>query len=82
MMAVIRVYDESGNVIETQEHKGDFKRVVMPSVWHSSKNVIRIAGYATRSGLKSFGSIVLGGRKRLELCNRQAEMTIITLPQG
>jgi len=23
--AVIRVYDESGNVIETQEHKGDFK---------------------------------------------------------
>ena len=23
--AVIRVYDESGNVIETQEHAGDFK---------------------------------------------------------
>jgi hypothetical protein len=23
--AVIRVYDESGNVIETDEHKGDFK---------------------------------------------------------
>jgi hypothetical protein len=23
--AVIRVYDETGNVIETQEHKGDFK---------------------------------------------------------
>jgi len=23
--AGIRVYDESGNVIETQEHKGDFK---------------------------------------------------------
>jgi hypothetical protein len=23
--AVIRVYDESGNVIETYEHKGDFK---------------------------------------------------------
>jgi hypothetical protein len=22
---VIRVYDESGNVIETHEHKGDFK---------------------------------------------------------
>jgi hypothetical protein len=22
---VIRVYDESGNVIEAQEHKGDFK---------------------------------------------------------
>jgi hypothetical protein len=24
--AVIRVYDESGNVIETHEHKGDFKQ--------------------------------------------------------
>ena len=23
--AVIRVYDDAGNVIETQEHKGDFK---------------------------------------------------------
>ena len=23
--AVIRVYDESGNVIETHQHKGDFK---------------------------------------------------------
>jgi hypothetical protein len=23
--AVIRVYDEAGNVIETQEHTGDFK---------------------------------------------------------
>jgi hypothetical protein len=23
--AVIRVYDESGNVIETHDHKGDFK---------------------------------------------------------
>jgi hypothetical protein len=23
--AVIRVYDQSGNVIETHEHKGDFK---------------------------------------------------------
>jgi hypothetical protein len=23
--AVIRVYDQAGNVIETQEHKGDFK---------------------------------------------------------
>jgi hypothetical protein len=23
--AVIRVYDEAGNVVQTQEHKGDFK---------------------------------------------------------
>ena len=26
--AVIRVYDEAGNVIETHEHKGDFKEWV------------------------------------------------------
>jgi hypothetical protein len=25
MNAVIRVYDEAGNVIETREHAGDFK---------------------------------------------------------
>jgi hypothetical protein len=25
---VIRVYDEAGNVIETHEHKGEFKRAV------------------------------------------------------
>jgi hypothetical protein len=25
MMLVIRVYDAAGNVIETHEHKGDFK---------------------------------------------------------
>ena len=25
MMAVIRVYDDAGNVIETHEHKGEFK---------------------------------------------------------
>ncbi len=29
MMLVIRVYDESGNVIETQEHKGDFRAYEM-----------------------------------------------------
>ena len=26
--AVIRIYDEAGNVIETHEHKGQFKRMV------------------------------------------------------
>ena len=26
--AVIRVYDDAGSVIETQEHAGDFQRVV------------------------------------------------------
>jgi len=29
--AVIRVYDAAGNVIETHEHKGDFKGVAVPS---------------------------------------------------
>jgi hypothetical protein len=28
--AVIRVYDDSGNVIETHEHKGDFKELRVP----------------------------------------------------
>jgi hypothetical protein len=34
--AVIRVYDEAGNVIETHEHKGDFKEwwlLVTGSAW-------------------------------------------------
>jgi len=31
--AVIRVYDESGNVIETHEHKGDF---VQDNDWDSN----------------------------------------------
>jgi hypothetical protein len=30
---VIRVYDESGNVIETQEHKGDF---IQDNDWDSN----------------------------------------------
>jgi hypothetical protein len=29
--AVIRVYDEAGNVIETHEHVGDFKDAVIPA---------------------------------------------------
>jgi len=29
--AVIRVYDDSGNVIETHEHKSEFQRVVTDS---------------------------------------------------
>jgi len=30
MMAVIRVYDEAGNVIEPHEHAGDFKEFSEP----------------------------------------------------
>jgi hypothetical protein len=32
---VIRVYAESGNVIETHEHAGDFQRVVAAANWAS-----------------------------------------------
>jgi hypothetical protein len=32
---VIRVYDELGNVIETHEHKGDFKQW---SAWSETKS--------------------------------------------
>jgi hypothetical protein len=28
--AVIRVYDEAGNVIETHEHKGEFRMELLP----------------------------------------------------
>jgi hypothetical protein len=27
--AIIRVYDKTGNVIETHEHKGDFKELLI-----------------------------------------------------
>jgi len=30
--AVIRVYDDAGNVIETREHKGDFKKSLVDEV--------------------------------------------------
>jgi hypothetical protein len=30
--AVIRLYDDAGNVIETHEHKGEFKRAVSDQV--------------------------------------------------
>jgi hypothetical protein len=36
--AVIRVYNDAGNVIETHEHAGDFKRVVSDSVWDLERN--------------------------------------------
>jgi hypothetical protein len=31
--AVIRVYDSAGNVIETHEHKGDFKECSAPQLY-------------------------------------------------
>ena len=36
--AVIRVYDEAGNVIETHEHAGDFKEWLANCVWHFEPN--------------------------------------------
>jgi hypothetical protein len=35
--AVIRIYDEAGNVIETHEHAGRFQRVVSAPLWISRK---------------------------------------------
>jgi len=32
--AVIRVYDDTGNVLETHAHKGDFKRAVIEACSH------------------------------------------------
>jgi hypothetical protein len=36
--AVIRVYDDAGNVIETHEHTGDFKEPWANRVWHFEQN--------------------------------------------
>jgi hypothetical protein len=33
---VIRVYDETGNVIETHEHAGEFKRMVNFHSYHAA----------------------------------------------
>jgi hypothetical protein len=41
---VTRVYDDAGNVIETREHNGDFKRVVkfsLASSRGSAKTIFR-----------------------------------------
>jgi hypothetical protein len=43
--AVIRVYDTAGNVIERQEHAGDFKRVVMPCVRRAWCSSLVLASY-------------------------------------
>jgi hypothetical protein len=33
--AVIRVYDDAGNVIETHEHKGEFQRLVTATLYET-----------------------------------------------
>jgi hypothetical protein len=38
---VIRVYDESGDVIKMHEHKGDFKEWRGNGVWHFEQNKSR-----------------------------------------
>ena len=42
--AVIRVYDEAGNVIETHEHKGPFQRVVRGTRETKSRHVVKRDG--------------------------------------
>jgi hypothetical protein len=38
--AVIRVYDDGGNVIETHEHAGDFKGVVSLALETKSRHAL------------------------------------------
>jgi len=47
---VIRVYDEAGNVIETQEHAGEFQDVVKKSLDLSRKRIkqARFAAYVSQ----------------------------------
>jgi len=41
--AVIRVYDDAGNLIETHEHKGDFKGpCVFSALRHDDSELMRI----------------------------------------
>jgi hypothetical protein len=42
--AVIRVYDEAGNVIETHEHKGRFQRVVSITRTTKSRHAVNRDG--------------------------------------
>jgi hypothetical protein len=37
--SVFRVYDDAGNVIETHEHKGDFKLVVTQKMFATTGSV-------------------------------------------
>src|SRR5947208_3746879 len=37
--AVIRVYDDAGNVLETHEQAGEFQRVTHDSGWNSNRSV-------------------------------------------
>jgi hypothetical protein len=41
---VIRVYDEAGNVIETHEHVGDFKRAVSVTRKTKSRHALKRDG--------------------------------------
>jgi len=50
--AVIRVYDEAGNVIETHEHAGDFERVMLrPYAKFSMSSRILQKAHLTRANL-------------------------------
>jgi hypothetical protein len=58
MMAVIRVYDEACNVIETHEHKGDFKETVI-RVYDEACNVIE-----THEHKGDFKEVVNGAKQK------------------
>jgi hypothetical protein len=45
--AVIRVYDEAGNVIESNEHAGDFKEPSRESPLQGSRNAVSFSSART-----------------------------------
>jgi hypothetical protein len=57
---VIRVYDDAGNVIETHEHKGDFKEWSRGKMFATTRSVCQAEANVALVASK-FSEIVLGG---------------------
>ena len=58
--AVIRVYDEAGNVIETHEHAGDFGQIRTPELHNSARVVQSLADGLIAQGLQKNATRVHG----------------------
>jgi hypothetical protein len=61
--AVIRVYDESGNVIETHEHAGDFKK------WQPLFRLVPRNGWRDNSHRHAMASTAIepGGKRSIQI---------------
>jgi len=66
--AVIRVYDETGNVIETHKHKGEFKE---PSVVNVRAELRQWLEYATI--IRTVQEQLLGTRRTRRLDNHYGD---------